>query len=149
MRSLPGHFAAQGTIAAALVHLVTFGEPERKHRAIADPEQVQCPVATGPTMPRSRHPLPDDAAAKVGVDQAAAGSLARLDQRLAADPVLCREPLEPAVHQDAYHSAGDYQVQSESSDLVVGFTCGSASSIIFSMASIMRFEAVSACASSR
>jgi hypothetical protein len=45
------------------------------------PEKDHCPIAAGLALSRPRHPLLDDAAAKVGIDQPVFRALYRLSKR--------------------------------------------------------------------
>jgi len=63
------------------VPLGALAEAEGEDRPVSSPEQDQRAIAARLSLARSRDPLLDDAAAKVGIDQAALGPPDRIEQR--------------------------------------------------------------------
>ena len=63
-----------------------------EHRPRLGPIRDQRPIAAGAPLARPRHPLLDHAAAEIGIDQAALGTLDRLAEPGIVDAFLAREP---------------------------------------------------------
>jgi len=79
-----------------------FGERVEKHGAGAGPVSDQRAVAAGAALPLPRDPLLDDAAAKIGVDQATGSTINRLAQAPIRNPLAARKPHQPFGFEDLH-----------------------------------------------
>jgi len=81
-----------------------FGKAIQEHRPIAAAERQQHPVAAGPSLPGTCDPLLDDAAAEIGVDQAAFGAKRCVAQAAVGYPLPAGETGQPFGFVDPHEA---------------------------------------------